>query len=157
MKPVATCLFPISSPLDRGDSRRVPDPLSLEVNGQQPRLPRQRGDRAKAARGARGAQRLQQAQQLNVHRGVHTLSEEEDAPYEGARERIAAHLGAERREVIFTRNVTGAINLVPPALGAANVSAGDRIVVTEMEHHSDIVPWNCSPGEVGCSTWLGDP
>ncbi len=85
----------------------------------------------------------------NVHRGVHTLSEESTRLYEGARERIAAHLGAERREVIFTRNVTGAINLVARAWGAANVAAGDRIVVTEMEHHSNIVPWHLLAREVG--------
>jgi cysteine desulfurase/selenocysteine lyase len=85
----------------------------------------------------------------NVHRGVHTLSEEATELYEGARTRIARHIGAERREVIFTRNVTGAINLVARAWGAANVAAGDRIVVTEMEHHSNIVPWYLLAREVG--------
>ena len=85
----------------------------------------------------------------NVHRGVHTLSEESTRLYEKARERIAAHLGAERREVIFTRNVTGAINLVARAWGAANVGAEDRIVITEMEHHSNVVPWYLLAREVG--------
>jgi cysteine desulfurase/selenocysteine lyase len=77
----------------------------------------------------------------NVHRGVHTLSEEATSLYEEARRRIAAHIGAQPREVIFTRNVTGAINLVAGSWGNASVDAGDRIVVTEMEHHSNIVPW----------------
>jgi cysteine desulfurase / selenocysteine lyase len=85
----------------------------------------------------------------NVHRGVHTLSEESTRLYEGARECVAAHIGAERREVIFTRNVTGAINLVARAWGAANVAAGDRIVVTEMEHHSNVVPWYMLAREAG--------
>lgn len=77
----------------------------------------------------------------NVHRGVHTLSEEATGLYEEARRTVARHLGVERREVIFTRNVTGAINMVAAAWGAANVGSGDRILVTEMEHHSNVVPW----------------
>ena len=77
----------------------------------------------------------------NVHRGVHTLSEEATGLYEGSRDRIAHHLGAERGEVVFTRNVTGAINLVAGSWGRANVGEGDRIAVTEMEHHSNVVPW----------------
>jgi cysteine desulfurase / selenocysteine lyase len=77
----------------------------------------------------------------NVHRGVHTLSEEATALYEGARETVATHLGADRREVIFTRNATEAINLVAYSWGRTNISAGDRVLITEMEHHSNVVPW----------------
>ncbi|MDX6606283.1 MAG: cysteine desulfurase / selenocysteine lyase [Solirubrobacterales bacterium] len=77
----------------------------------------------------------------NVHRGVHTLSEEATALYEDARETVATHLGADRRELIFVRNATEALNLVAYSWGRSNLSAGDRIVVTEMEHHSNIVPW----------------
>ena len=77
----------------------------------------------------------------NVHRGVHTLSEEATALYEGARAEIAARMGADRRELIFTRNATEAINLVARSWGEENVGAGDRILLTEMEHHSNIVPW----------------
>ena len=80
-------------------------------------------------------------QNANVHRGVHTLSEEATRDYEHAREALAAHIGAERRETIFTRNATEALNLVAYSWGRANVDAGDRIVLTEMEHHSNIVPW----------------
>ncbi len=78
----------------------------------------------------------------NVHRGAHTLSAEATELYEGARRTVAAHLGAgDRREVIFVRNATEAINLVARAWGDANVGVGDRLLLTEMEHHSNLVPW----------------
>jgi cysteine desulfurase / selenocysteine lyase len=78
----------------------------------------------------------------NVHRGSHTLSAEATAAYEGARDIVARHLGAaDRREVLFVRNATEALNLVARAWGDANVGPGDRIVITEMEHHSNLVPW----------------
>jgi cysteine desulfurase/selenocysteine lyase len=94
-------------------------------------------------------------QNANVHRGVHTLSEEATSLYEGARETIAGHVGANPREVIFTRNVTGALNLVAHAWGRANVGEGDRILLTEMEHHSNIVPWYLLAQEVGAQlAWV---
>src|SRR5262245_52154568 len=77
----------------------------------------------------------------NVHRGVHTLSEEATSLYEGARATVASHLGADRRELIFVRNATEALNLVAYSWGRPNISEGDHILVTEMEHHSNIVPW----------------
>jgi len=86
--------------------------------------------------------RYERTHHSNVHRGSHTLSAEATAAYEGARATVADHLGAaDRREAIFVRNATEAINLVARAWGDANVGAGDRIVLTEMEHHSNIVPW----------------
>ncbi len=86
--------------------------------------------------------RYERAHHSNVHRGSHTLSAEATAAYEGARATVADHLGAaDRREVIFVRNATEAINLVARAWGDANIRPGDRIVLTEMEHHSNIVPW----------------
>jgi len=86
--------------------------------------------------------RYERAHHSNVHRGSHTLSAEATAAYEGARATVADHLGAaDRREVVFVRNATEAINLVARAWGDANVGAGDRVVLTEMEHHSNIVPW----------------
>ncbi len=86
--------------------------------------------------------RYERAHHSNVHRGSHTLSAEATAAYEGARATVADHLGAsDRREVIFVRNATEAINLVARAWGDANVGAGDRVVLTEMEHHSNVVPW----------------
>lgn len=78
----------------------------------------------------------------NIHRGVHTLSEESTSAYEGARDKVATFINAaNRRGVVFTRNATEAINLVAHSWGRTNVTTGDRIVVTEMEHHSNLVPW----------------
>lgn len=77
----------------------------------------------------------------NVHRGAHTLSAEATDLYEGARRKVAAFIGAAEREVIFTRNVTAGLNLVARSWGEANLRRGDRIVLTEMEHHANIVPW----------------
>ncbi len=77
----------------------------------------------------------------NVHRGVHTLSEEATSLYEEARRTVASHLGADPGEVIFVRNATEALNLVAYSWGRTNLKSRDRIVVTEMEHHSNVVPW----------------
>jgi cysteine desulfurase/selenocysteine lyase len=94
--------------------------------------------------------RYERAHHSNVHRGSHTLSAEATAAYEGARATVADHVGAaDRREVVFVRNATEAINLVARAWGDANVSEGDRIVLTEMEHHSNIVPWQQLAERVG--------
>ena len=94
--------------------------------------------------------RYERAHHSNVHRGSHTLSAEATAAYEGARATVADHIGAaDRREVIFVRNATEAINLVARAWGDANVGEGDRIVLTEMEHHSNIVPWQQLAERVG--------
>jgi len=87
-------------------------------------------------------ERYEGSHHSNVHRGAHTLSAEATAAYEGARATVADHIGAaDRREVVFVRNATEAINLVARTWGAANLGAGDRILLTEMEHHSNIVPW----------------
>jgi len=101
--------------------------------------------------------RYERRHHSNVHRGSHTLSAEATAAYEGARATVADHLGAaDRREVVFVRNATEAINLVARAWGAANVGAGDRIVLTEMEHHSNIVPWQQLAEAVGAEIeWVG--
>ncbi len=78
----------------------------------------------------------------NVHRGIYRLAEEATAGYEGARKKIADFIGAsEPAEVIFVRNTTEAINLVAYSWGRANIKAGDEIVLTEMEHHSNLIPW----------------
>ena len=90
------------------------------------------------------------AHYANIHRGVHTLSEEATGAYEEARDKIAAFINApDRRGVVFTRNTTEAINLVAYSWGRANVGPGERIVVTEMEHHSNLVPWQLLAREVG--------
>jgi len=77
----------------------------------------------------------------SVHRGVYPLAAEATERFESARERTAAWLGWDAPSTIFTRNATEAINLVAGTWGRANVGAGDRILVTEMEHHSNLVPW----------------
>lgn len=78
----------------------------------------------------------------NIHRGVHTLAEEATAAYELARERIARFIGARSpREVIYTRNATESINLVAYSWARANLKTGDLVILTEMEHHSNLVPW----------------
>ncbi len=101
--------------------------------------------------------RYERRHHSNVHRGSHTLSAEATAAYEGARATVADHLGArDRREVIFVRNATEAINLVARAWGAANIGRGDRIVLTEMEHHSNIVPWQQLAEASGAEIdWVG--
>ena len=78
----------------------------------------------------------------NIHRGIHKLAEEATYAYENARERIAAFINApSSEELIFTRNTTESINLVAYSWGRAFLKAGDRILLTEMEHHSNLVPW----------------
>ncbi len=77
----------------------------------------------------------------NVHRGVYALAQEADAAYESARERIAAFAGADPRTTIFTKNATEAINLVAYAWGRANVGPGDAVLITQAEHHANLVPW----------------
>jgi len=77
----------------------------------------------------------------NVHRGVYALAQEADAAYDGARKRVAAFVGAEPETTIFTKNVTEAINLVAYSWGRANVGPGDAVLITQMEHHANIVPW----------------
>jgi cysteine desulfurase/selenocysteine lyase len=77
----------------------------------------------------------------NVHRGVYALAQESDAAFDHARARVASFTGAGQLETIFTKNVTEAINLVAYSWGRANVGPGDAVLITEMEHHANIVPW----------------
>lgn len=86
----------------------------------------------------------------NVHRGIHKLSEEATEAYEDARRRVAAFIhAASPREIIFTRNTTESINLVAQAWGRANLKPGDVVLSTEMEHHSNIVPWQLLAQQTG--------
>ncbi len=78
----------------------------------------------------------------NVHRGVHTLSSEATEAYEGAREKIAKFVNAaSHQEIVYTRNATEAINLVAYSWGLNNLQRGDEIILTVMEHHSNLIPW----------------
>jgi cysteine desulfurase/selenocysteine lyase len=82
------------------------------------------------------------AQNSNIHRGVHTLSEEATASYEESRATVQRFLNAaDPREIIFVRGATEGINLVAQTWGRANIRSGDEIVISAMEHHSNIVPW----------------
>ena len=85
----------------------------------------------------------------NIHRAVYPLAVEATEAFEGARERIAAWLGSTVPETIFTKNATEAINLVAYSWGRRNVGAGDLVAITQMEHHSNIVPWQLLCQEVG--------
>lgn len=86
----------------------------------------------------------------NVHRGVHTLSVEATELYEGARAKLAAFIGAsDQHEIIFTRGTTESINLVAHGWGRKHLQAGDEVVVSEIEHHSNIVPWQMLRDERG--------
>jgi cysteine desulfurase/selenocysteine lyase len=85
----------------------------------------------------------------NIHRGVYPLAQEATEAFEGARRVIADWIGSSVEETIFTKNVTEAINLVAYSWGRKKVRAGDRVLITEMEHHSNIVPWQLLCQEVG--------
>ena len=116
--------------------------LEREVNGQPLAYLDSGASAQRVLASIQSVDRYERRHHSNVHRGSHTLSAEATEAYEGARATVADHLGAaDRREVTFVRNATEAINLVARAWGDANVAAGDRIVLTEMEHHSNVVPW----------------
>jgi cysteine desulfurase/selenocysteine lyase len=93
--------------------------------------------------------RFYERDNANVHRGVHALSERATKAFEGARQTVARFLGADPREVIFVRGATEAVNLVAQTFGRRRVGAGDEIVVTTLEHHSNIVPWQLLADSVG--------
>jgi len=86
--------------------------------------------------------RFEATDYANIHRGVYELSQRATAAFEGARAKVARFLGAgDPAEIVFVRGTTEAINLVAQSFGRANVGPGDEILITEMEHHSNIVPW----------------
>lgn len=85
---------------------------------------------------------LHRSMNANIHRGIHYLAEETTARYEAARETVRHYINAaSTREIVFTSGATGSINLVAQSFGEKYVRAGDNIILTEMEHHSNIVPW----------------
>jgi len=95
-------------------------------------------------------ERFQREQYANVHRGVYTIAEEATCAFEDARRRIAKFVNAHApREVIFTRNATEAINLVARSWGTENMREGDTVVLTHMEHHANVVPWQILAAERG--------
>jgi len=96
--------------------------------------------------------RFYETENANVHRGIYELGEKATAAYEGARERIARFIGARSsRSIIFTRGTTESINLVRFTWARENVREGDEVVVTEMEHHSNLIPWQLLIAETGAT------
>src|SRR5690625_2189293 len=88
----------------------------------------------------------------NVHRGVHTLGTRATDLYEGAREKVRAHINAQSNaEIIFTRGTTASLNLVAHSYARQNLQAGDEIVITPMEHHSNIIPWQQAAKATGAT------
>lgn len=86
----------------------------------------------------------------NIHRGIHRLAEESTEAYESARAKLAGFVNAvSPKEIVFTRNATESLNLVAQAWGRANLQSGDRVLLTEMEHHSNLVPWYMLADELG--------
>ncbi len=124
--------------------------LEREVNGQPVAYLDSGASAQRVLASIQAVDRYERRHHSNVHRGSHTLSAEATEAYEGARATVADHIGAaDRREVVFVRNATEAINLVARAWGDANVGPGDRILLTELEHHSNIVPWQQLAERVG--------
>jgi cysteine desulfurase/selenocysteine lyase len=124
--------------------------LEREVNGQPVAYLDSGASAQRVLASIQAVDRYERRHHSNVHRGSHTLSAEATEAYEGARATVADHIGAaDRREVVFVRNATEAINLVARAWGDANLGAGDRVLLTEMEHHSNIVPWQQLAERVG--------
>jgi len=104
----------------------------------------------KPARVIEAMDRFYRLSNANIHRGVHTLAEESTAMYEEARQKIAGFINApSASQVIFTRNTTESINLVAYSWARAHLRPGDLIVLTEMEHHSNLVPWHILAAERG--------
>jgi len=135
-KPAAAPAFPIEK------VRAAFPALEREVNGRPVAYLDSGASSQRVLASIQAVDRYERSHHSNVHRGSHTLSAEATAAFEGARATVADHIGAsDRREVVFVRNATEAINLVARAWGDANVGTGDRIVLTEMEHHSNLVPW----------------
>src|SRR4051795_2351901 len=142
MEPVSAKSPAAASPFSIEKVRAAFPALEREVHGQPVAYLDSGASSQRVLASIQAVDRYERSHHSNVHRGSHTLSAEATAAYEGARATVADHLGAtDRREVTFVRNATEAINLVARAWGDANVGAGDRIVLTEMEHHSNIVPW----------------
>jgi cysteine desulfurase / selenocysteine lyase len=142
MEPVSAESPAAAAPFSLEKVRAAFPALEREVNGQPVAYLDSGASSQRVLASIQAVDRYERRHHSNVHRGSHTLSAEATEAYEGARATVADHIGAaDRREVVFVRNATEAINLVARAWGDANVGGGDRIVLTEMEHHSNVVPW----------------
>ena len=125
--------------------------LSREVNGHPLTYLDNAASSQQPLRVLNRVERYLREEHANVHRGVHQLSAEATEAYEGARRAVAAHAGTgDPAEIVFTRGTTEAVNLVASSWGDAFIGAGDEIVLTKMEHHSNLVPWQLLAGRTGC-------
>ncbi|WP_420442434.1 cysteine desulfurase [Candidatus Palauibacter sp.] len=154
-----------SAAADRGDSGEASEDggwdlgairaqfpiLSREVNGHPLAYLDNAASSQQPLRVLHRVERYLREEHANVHRGVHQLSAEATEAYEGARRAVAAHAGTgDPAEIVFTRGTTEAVNLVASSWGDAFIGAGDEIVLTKMEHHSNLVPWQLLAGRTGC-------
>jgi cysteine desulfurase / selenocysteine lyase len=150
MEPVSAKSPAAEAPFSIEKVRSAFPALEREVNGKPVAYLDSGASAQRVLASIQSVDRYERRHHSNVHRGSHTLSAEATEAYEGARATVADHIGAaDRREVVFVRNATEAINLVARAWGEANVGAGDRLLLTEMEHHSNIVPWQQLAERVG--------
>ena len=150
MEPVSAKSPAAAAPFSIEKVRSAFPALEREVHGQPVAYLDSGASAQRVLASIQSVDRYERRHHSNVHRGSHTLSAEATEAYEGARATVADHIGAaDRREVVFVRNATEAINLVARTWGEANVGAGDRILLTEMEHHSNIVPWQQLAERVG--------
>jgi len=138
------------APLDVARIRQDFPILSRQVRGK-PLVYLDNGASAQRPRAVIEAERdYAERHHSNVHRGVHTLSQEATDLFEGAREKVRRFLNAaSTREIVFVRGTTEAINLVAQSWGGANLRAGDEVVITWLEHHANIVPWQMACDRVG--------
>ena len=157
MTSVLPDLSATASPLDVEAIRRDFAVLGREVNGR-PLVYLDNASSSHKPRQVLDAERdFVEQHYSNVHRGVHTLSQEATDVYEQARATVAAFVGARAQDVVFTKNVTESLNLVAHSLGELlALRPGDEVVVTEMEHHSNLVPWQMLCQRTGATLkWFG--
>lgn len=138
----ANVSFPSRAPYDAAAVRRDFPILATTVNGR-PLVYLDSGASAQQPWAViRAVEEYEKHSHANVHRGVHALSQAATAAYEGARERVRRFINARAaREIIFVRGTTEGINLVAQSYGRARLKAGDEILITALEHHANIVPW----------------
>ena len=140
--PLGTPLIAQATPLDVARIKRDFPILSLQVHGHRLVYLDNAATSQKPQSVIDAITTYYKRRNANIHRGLHYLAEEATAAYEKTREHVARFLGnVQREEIIFTRGTTEAINLVAYTWGEQNIGPGDEIVITEMEHHANLVPW----------------
>jgi cysteine desulfurase/selenocysteine lyase len=128
--------------LDAEQLRREFPILAQRVNGHRLAYLDSASSSQKPTAVLQAMQRYYETTHANVHRGVYSIAEEATREFEAAREKLARFVGAaSASEIVFTKNVTEAINLVAQSWGRANLGSGDAVLLTEMEHHANLVPW----------------